>query len=157
MDGMTSGSETVGAPAGGGESADLSDAGVEGAQQGGGAGRSPRVAEVEWGRIVVAGVGEFKDVIVYPGGGRAWDWRETGMRHRPGVRPVDVVELLERGADVIVLSRGMDLVLQVDQTVLDFLAGKGIEVQVAETREAVRIYNELSEHRAVGALFHSTC
>jgi hypothetical protein len=28
---------------------------------------------------------------------------------------------------------------------------------VAETREAVRLYNELREHRAVGALFHSTC
>jgi hypothetical protein len=32
-----------------------------------------------------------------------------------------------------------------------------VKVHVAETREAVRIYNELAAHEQVGGLFHSTC
>jgi hypothetical protein len=41
---------------------------------------------------------------------------------------------------------------------LDMLKSGGIVVHVAETSEAVRIYNELaSRGEAVGGLFHSTC
>ena len=119
--------------------------------------RSPRIEHVEWGLIEVAGLGAMKDAKLFPGGGRAWDWRETGTRHRPGIQPADVEELLDAGATVVVLSRGMDLVLQVDRTTLDYLAERGAEVRVAETREAVRLYHDLSEHSPVGGLFHSTC
>ncbi len=55
----------------------------------------------------VEGVGTGKDFKLYPGGGREWDWRETGTEHSPGVQPADVEELLQNGANVIVLSRGM--------------------------------------------------
>jgi hypothetical protein len=33
----------------------------------------------------------------------------------------------------------------------------GVEVHVLETRDAVKIYNELVERVPVGGLFHSTC
>ena len=121
------------------------------------AGRSPRIVGVSWGRLEVEGLGEFKDAKLFPGGGRAWDWNETGTRHRPGVQPAAVAELLEHGAAVVVLSRGMELVLRVDPATVALLEERGVEVHVAETREAVRIYNELAGQVAVGGLFHSTC
>jgi hypothetical protein len=37
------------------------------------------------------------------------------------------------------------------------LEERSIEVHVVETREAVKIYNELADDVAVGGLFHSTC
>jgi hypothetical protein len=105
----------------------------------------------------VAGLGTGKDFKLWPGGGREWDWNETGTRHSPGIRPADVAELLEHGATVVVLSRGMELRLEVDPATLHALDAGGVAVHVAETTEAVRIYNELTTTAAVGGLFHSTC
>lgn len=119
--------------------------------------RSPRINHISWGRMEVEGLGAGKDFKLYPGGGREWDWSETGTRHVPGIQPSDVQELLERGSRVIVLTRGMDLVLQTCPETLQLLKEKGIGVHVAETREAVALYNSLAEGQAVGGLFHSTC
>jgi hypothetical protein len=106
----------------------------------------------------IDGLGDGKDFKLYPGGGRSWDWAETGTRHSPGIQPADVQELLDRGATAVVLSLGMDQQLKVDQVTLDFPAQRSVSVHVAETREAVRIYNKLADEQVpVGGLFHSTC
>ena len=122
-----------------------------------GAERSPRVLAVSWGRMEVEGLDAGKDFVLYPGGGREWDWSETGTRHDPGIQPAAVEELLNRGATVIVLSRGMDLRLQVDPRTLALLDERGVPAHIAETTEAVRIYNDLTAGHPVGGLFHSTC
>jgi hypothetical protein len=119
--------------------------------------RSPRITHVSWGRMEVDGIGTAKDFKLYPGGGRPWDWNETGTRHVPGIQPLDVAELLERESAVIVLSRGMYLVLQTCPETLDLLRAGGIAVHVEETRSAVALYNRLAESQNVGGLFHSTC
>ena len=54
-------------------------------------------------QVECLGVG--KDFKLYRGGGRAWDWAETGTRHSPGIQPADVEELVARGATTVVLSR----------------------------------------------------
>jgi hypothetical protein len=119
---------------------------------------SPRIVDIAWGRMEVAGLGVGKDFKLHPGGGRPWDWTETGTRHDPGIQPADVAELLDNGATVVVLSRGMDLVLQVAPSTLVHLADRGVEVHVAETLEAVELYNDLVDSATpVGGLFHSTC
>jgi hypothetical protein len=119
--------------------------------------RSPKVLHVSWGRMQVEGLEAGKDFKLYPGGGRPWDWAETGTRHVPGIQPADVQELIDHGATVVVLSRGMDLVLQVCPQTLALLAERGVAVHVAETTAAVQLYNELTATDAVGGLFHSTC
>ncbi len=119
--------------------------------------RSPRISHVSWGRIEVEGVGVGKDFKVYPGGAREWDWRETGTRHVPGIQPADVDELLQHGATVVVLSRGMALMLRTCPETLAFLEQRGVSVHVKETKAAVALYNELAETQPVGGLFHSTC
>ena len=120
--------------------------------------QSPRVRLIEWGRIETDCSLVGRDLKLWPGGGREWDWRETKTHHVPGIQVADVRELLDRGADVVVLSRGMELVLQTPPETVDRLREAGIEVYVLETREAVHRYNELvAEDRLVGGLFHSTC
>ncbi|KAH8672372.1 NADH dehydrogenase 1 alpha subcomplex assembly factor 3 [Ilyonectria robusta] len=119
--------------------------------------QSPEISSVAWGHMEIAGLEPGKDFKLYPGGGRPWDWGETGMRHKPGICVVDVEELLQKGATTIVLSQGMDLKLQIDPATLSYLEGKGVTVHVAETRKAVEIYNSLAKTTAIGGLFHSTC
>ena len=118
---------------------------------------SPRITHISWGRMEVEGVGTGKDFKLYPGGGRAWDWNETGTRHVPGIQPADIAELLEHGSKVVVLTRGMQLVLQTCPETLAMLRERGITVHAEETRAAVAVYNDLAKDQAVGGLFHSTC
>ena|SRR6266542_2447630 len=118
---------------------------------------SPRILEISWGHMEVEGLGAGKDFKLYPGGGRDWDWAETGTRHSPGIQPADVEELLAHGATTIVLSQGMDKRLQVAPATHEYLEQRSITVHVAETGEAVEIYNKLAGTMAAGGLFHSTC
>lgn len=120
--------------------------------------RSPRVASISWGTVQVDGVdAAFKDVKLYPGGAREWDWNETGTRHEPGIQPDDVDELLDNGARHVVLSKGMNERLQVPSETLERLRGAGVEFDVLETNAAVDRYNALVDEKPVGALIHSTC
>jgi hypothetical protein len=119
--------------------------------------RSPKILAVCWGHMEVEGIGAGKDFKLYPGGGREWDWDETGTRHSPGIQPADVEELLAHGATAVVLSLGMNRRLQVDPRTLDYLDDWSAAAHVAETREAVKIYNDLAEGVPVAGLFHSTC
>ncbi|HEY7530784.1 MAG TPA: Mth938-like domain-containing protein [Gemmatimonadota bacterium] len=128
------------------------------AEQSGVVERSPRIADLAWGRIQVDGAARpFKDAKLFPGGAREWDWNETGTRHEPGIQPADVAELLERGADVVVLSKGMEERLRVQPETLALLDGRRVERHVLPTDEAVALYNRLRLTRRAAGLFHSTC
>ena len=119
---------------------------------------SPRIKDVSWGRLEIEGRDEpYKDAKLFPGGSREWNWRETGTNHEPGIQPADVQELLDHGATVVVLSRGMKECLQVPHETLDFLKKQQISAHVLPTAEAVKLYNQLAEKEPVGGLFHTTC
>ncbi|MGW2272762.1 Mth938-like domain-containing protein [Streptomyces yangpuensis] len=147
-------SDTASAPASGPASAYGPSGGAEPPD----AERSPRISRLEWGLVEAEGLAPGKDFVLYPGGGHPWDWAVHGTRHSPGVQPGDVRELLERGATVVVLSRGMDERLAVAPPTLELLRQAGAEVHVQETRAAAALYNTLAAAgRPVGGLFHSTC
>lgn len=120
--------------------------------------KSPSITHLSWGKMEVEGQPQsFKDAKCYPGGARAWDWNETGTRHTPGIQPADVEELLEHGAEEIVLSKGINERLQVKNETLQMLEERDVPVHVLQTEQAVDRYNELAETTPVGGLFHSTC
>ena len=118
---------------------------------------SPRITQISWGHMEIEGLGVGRDFKLYPGGGRAWDWSETGTHHVPGIQIADLQELLEHGSRIVVLSRGMELALQTSSSALQYLREKEIPVRVEETKAAVELYNQLRETESVGGLFHSTC
>jgi hypothetical protein len=119
---------------------------------------SPRINSVSWGRLEIEGKNEpCKDAKLFPGGSREWNWRETGTSHEPGIQPVDIQELVDHGAKVVVLSRGMKECLHVPRETLDFLKERHIAVHVLPTQHAVALYNKLAQTEAVGGLFHTTC
>ena len=111
-----------------------------------------------WGFVDVDGLGRLRDAKLWPGGGRGWDWNETGTRHRPGIQPADLAELLDHALEVVVLSRGRQLRLETTPEALALLAERKIEVLREETGIAIREYNRLAASGVhFGALLHSTC
>jgi hypothetical protein len=90
---------------------------------------SPRITEARWGRLELDDGRSFKDAKLFPGGAREWNWRETGTRHVPGIQPADVEELLERGARVVVLSRGVWKRLRVCPETLQALERRDVPVR----------------------------
>ncbi len=120
--------------------------------------RSPKIIELSWGRVLVEGYpSPFKDVKLFPGGAREWDWTETGTRHVPGIQPADFYELIEKGARRLILSTGMQQRLLVKSNTHKWLSDRGIQFTVLPTNEVVELYNEMAVSEAVGALIHSTC
>jgi len=118
---------------------------------------SPRILHLSWGHMKIEGGGSFKDAKLYPGGAREWNWNETGTEHSPGIQPADVQELLDHGARVVVLTKGISEQLQVKSETLQMLEDRGVEYHHLQTEKAVRLYNEMRDRQAVGGLFHSTC
>jgi hypothetical protein len=120
-------------------------------------GRSPRITHLSWGQLEVEGGRTFKDAKLFPGGAREWDWSETGTAHEPGIQPSDVTELLEHGATVVVLTKGVYERLRICPETLELLGDRSVAVHVLQTAEALGVYNRLVETDRVGGLFHSTC
>jgi len=117
---------------------------------------SPRITRLSWGRLETEGA-VFKDARLYPGGAEEWDWNETDTGHDPGIQPAEVQRLLERGARVVILSRGFHERLGVAPETFRMLEERGVPAHVVRTEEAARLYEELRKAEKVGALFHSTC
>ena len=118
---------------------------------------SPRIVDHSWGHIEIADGSTYRDAKLYPGGAREWNWAETGTRHTPGIQLADVKELLDHGAIVVILSRGVHRRLQVKPDTLKELEALGVGYHVLQTDDAVRMYNDIRERQPVGGLFHSTC
>lgn len=119
---------------------------------------APEIIRFSWGKLIIAGEARpFKDACLFPGGAKLWDWRETGTAHWPGIQPADVAPLLDCGATVIILSRGVLGRLAVCPETISLLKDKNITVHVCNTIEAVKRYNELRTSFPTAALIHSTC
>lgn len=118
---------------------------------------SPKISSIKWGEIITDDGNSFKDVKLFPGGSRPWNWNETGTHHIPGIQPADINELLDHGADSIILSQGFHKRLQVKDETVELLNRQEIEYYILETGKAVEKFNELRQNQRVGALIHSTC
>src|SRR5512133_752767 len=119
---------------------------------------SPRVVDDGCGFVEVEGLGRFRDVKLWPGGGGAWDWRETGTDHQPGIRCADVTELLNHEPELVILSRGRQGRLSVSPETLLLLEIRRVRVVREETDAALATYSLLAaQGRRVAGLLHTTC
>ena len=115
------------------------------------------IASFRWGQIVDSDGRIFKDARLFPGGVEEWDWGKTGTRHDPGIQIADLADLVAAKPDVVILSRGVDLVLQVPQATIDFARSHAATVLVLQSEQAVAEYNRRIANERVVALVHSTC
>ena len=80
---------------------------------------------------------QFKDCKIWPGDAKAWDWRITGTHHRPGIQPADIAEILDQDIEVMILSRGMQLMLHTCPETEAMLQSRGVVYHIEETGQAV--------------------
>ena len=111
-----------------------------------------RIDHYEFGRIVVDGREETKDLIVLPGRVvRNW-WRRDGH----GLVLDDLVEVLEELPPHLVVGTGADGRMRPDPDTLRRLQQRGVTVEALPTGQAVRRVGELDPAGTAAAL-HLTC
>lgn len=117
-----------------------------------------------WGKLIVyvnQMPQEFKDVKVWVGSQNAqakeWDWKKTGTQHVPGIQPADLNEFIDQ-VDEVILTRGVEHVLQVPQETIDYVKSKGKVCHTGQTADMIELFNTLVDQgKKVGGVFHSTC
>lgn len=112
----------------------------------------PRIEGYRFGRLVVDGEEQTRDVIVLPDRVLTNWWRAEG--HRLVLADLDDVlgELPER----LVVGTGAHGQMRPDRQTLEQLRRRGVEVEALPTAKAVRRYGELDPRRTAAAL-HLTC
>jgi hypothetical protein len=111
-----------------------------------------RIEGYRFGRLVVDGQEESRDLIVLPGRVvRHW-WRREG--HALVLEDLD--EVLDELPERLIVGTGASGQLRPDPAALQELARRGVSVQVVTTDEAVRLFGDADPARTAAAL-HLTC
>jgi hypothetical protein len=123
------------------------------------------ITNFKWGEVQVTQnntVHTYRDCKVWLNESKEWDWSATGTRHNPGIQITDFEEFIH-AVDIIILSRGVDLVLQVKPETVTYLKewiqkNNTRSYYILQSEEAVKKYNQLvAEGKKVGIVLHSTC
>jgi len=107
----------------------------------------------EFGEIVISGRKYSSDVIVYPDRVKDDWWRKEG--HQLCID--DLGDVVERNPDVIVVGIGDPGLMEILPETEEYIKSRRIELIVQSTKEACRIYNQLSSSQKVIAFLHLTC
>jgi hypothetical protein len=112
----------------------------------------PELAGYAFGRVIIDGREETRDVIVLPERVvRDW-WRRDGH----GLVLEDLDAVLDELPARLIVGTGAHGRLRPDPGTLEVLRARGIDVEVLPTAEAVDRYAEL-DPRATAAALHLTC
>lgn len=112
----------------------------------------PRIEGYRFGRIVVDGDEQTRDVIVLPDRVVTEWWREEGHR----LRLADLDDVLDELPERLLVGTGAYGEMRPAPDAIEQLRKRGVEVEVMPTDEAVRRYSELDPRRTAAAL-HLTC
>jgi hypothetical protein len=112
----------------------------------------PRVEGYRFGRLVVDGEEQTRDVIVLPDRLVTNWWRAEGHR----LALADLGEVIDELPERLVVGTGAYGQMRPDAEALDQLRQRGVDVEALPTEEAVRRYSELDPSRTAAAL-HLTC
>jgi hypothetical protein len=111
-----------------------------------------RIEGYSFGRVVVDGEEQTRDVIVLPDRVVEDWWRADG--HRLVLADLDGV--LDELPEHLLVGTGADGQMRTEPETVDQLRERGVEVEALPTDEAVRRYGELDPRRTAAAL-HLTC
>jgi hypothetical protein len=111
-----------------------------------------RMQDYSFGRVVVDGQEQTRDLIVLPERVVTNWWRREGH----SLALDDLREVQGELPEKLILGTGAHGRLRPPRAVIEELERRGIDVEVLHTDEAVRRYGELDE-RATAAALHLTC
>jgi hypothetical protein len=112
------------------------------------------VEDYEYGRIVIDGREERRDVIITRSKLHTNWWRDEGHRLTLG----DLGPVLDESPDVLVVGTGTDGRMRPVPGLEQDLADRGIKMEAMTTDDAVRRVNELiAQGTNAAAALHLTC
>jgi hypothetical protein len=112
----------------------------------------PRLEGYRFGRVIVDGEEQARDVIVLPNRVLTGWWRADGHR----LVLADLEDVIEELPERLVVGTGAYGRMRPEPEALDELRQRGVQVEALPTAEAVRRYGELDPSRTAAAL-HLTC
>ncbi|HEX6759674.1 MAG TPA: MTH938/NDUFAF3 family protein [Propionibacteriaceae bacterium] len=112
----------------------------------------PRLEGYRFGRLVVDGEEQTRDVIVLPERVLTNWWRADGHR----LVLDDLEDVREELPEHLVVGTGAYGQMRPDPKAVELLQREGIQVEALPTADAVRRYGELDPRRTAAAL-HLTC
>lgn len=111
-----------------------------------------RIDGYRFGRVVVDGEEQTKDVIVLPERVLTKWWRAEGHR----LVLADLDEVIDELPERLVVGTGAYGQMHPDPEAVEQLRRRGVHVEALPTDDAVRRYGELDPRRTAAAL-HLTC
>jgi len=111
-----------------------------------------RIEGYTFGRVVVDGVEQTKDVIVLPGRFVPNWWRKKGH----SLAMEDLGDVMDELPERLIVGTGAAGQMVPARATLRRLRERGVDVEVMRTDDAVRRYSELDPARTAAAL-HLTC
>jgi hypothetical protein len=112
----------------------------------------PRIEDYRFGRVLIDGEEQTRDVIVLPGRVVTGWWRADGHR----LVLADLADVMEELPERLLVGTGANGQMRPDPDAVEQFRQRGVEVEALRTDEAVRRYGELDPRRTAAAL-HLTC
>ena len=106
-----------------------------------------------FGKIVINGKKYGEDVIITPKGEVKNWWRARG--HEVRVKDLEPIE--GEDFEVLIIGTGYFGAVKVLSEVEEWAKKRGVELVAVPTKEACKVYNEMSVKRKVVAALHLTC
>lgn len=114
---------------------------------------APKVESYEFGKMVVDGQTHTNDLILLPDRVISDWWRDQG--HRLSIN--DLEEVFDTQPEILVVGTGARGVMTVPRETRQAIREAGMELEIAETGDAWRTYNDLRSKRRAAGAFHLTC
>jgi hypothetical protein len=114
---------------------------------------TPRVDSYRFGHMVVDGEKHPKDLILLPDRVVPDWWRDQGHE----LSANDLEDVFSSECEVLVVGTGAHGVMKVPQETRQAVREAGLELRIADTDRAWRLYNDLREKRKTAGAFHLTC
>ena len=112
----------------------------------------PRIEDYRFGRIIVDGEEQRRDVIILPSRVVPNWWREQGH----ALVLADLRDVLDELPGRLIVGTGASGQMRPDPETVEALRLRGVEVEAARTNDAVRLFNEADASTTAAAL-HLTC
>ena len=113
-----------------------------------------KIDDCAFGSLTINGKTYTDDLIILPGGEilKPW-WRKQGHR----LTMDDLDKLIAASPEIIVAGTGVSGGVKPDKNLEKDLSKLAIEFIAAPNRKAIKIFNNMTSERRVGAGFHLTC
>ncbi len=112
-----------------------------------------KVEHYSFGKIIIDGKSYTSDVIIYPEKVDSSWWR----KHGHSLHIDDLKNVIAEKPKLLIVGTGNSGVMVVPEETVSYLKSRGIEVNIARTDKAVKLFNRVQKEKRTIAALHLTC